>query len=307
MKLSIIVPCYNEEDNIKPFSVKVYETLKNQKLKYEIIFVNDGSKDNTIKKLSETVNEETQNIKVINFSRNFGKEAAMYAGLAEASGDYITIIDADLQQNPELILNMLDILENNQEYDTVATYQEKRKESKLLIFFKNCFYKLINKISTVPFVQGASDFRMFRKNVVEAILTVSEYHRFSKGIFSFVGFNTYYMPYNVEERQHGNSKWNFIKLFNYALEGIVAFTTSPLRLSFFLGIISLFIALISLIISFITSITLLKAIISIIFIMFGLQFLVLGIIGEYLSKTYIETKNRPIYIVKNKLETKKKR
>ena len=307
MKLSIIVPCYNEEDNIKPFSVKVYETLKNQKLKYEIIFVNDGSKDNTINKLNETVNEETQNIKVINFSRNFGKEAAMYAGLAEASGDYITIIDADLQQNPELILNMLDILENNQEYDTVATYQEKRKESKLLIFFKNCFYKLINKISTVPFVQGASDFRMFRKNVVEAILTVSEYHRFSKGIFSFVGFNTYYMPYNVEERQHGNSKWNFIKLFNYALEGIVAFTTSPLRLSFFLGIISLFIALISLIISFITSITLLKAIISILFIMFGLQFLVLGIIGEYLSKTYIETKNRPIYIVKNKLETKKKR
>ena len=306
MKLSIVVPCYNEEGNVNPFSETVYKTFKNKKIKYEIIFINDGSKDNTIKILNEIIAEEKQNIKIINFSRNFGKEAAMYAGLNEASGEYVTIIDADLQQRPEIILNMLDILEKNEEYDSIVAYQEKRKENKLLIFFKNCFYRLINKISTVPFVEGASDFRTFRKKVVDAILTVSEYHRFSKGIFSFVGFNAYYMPYTVEERNSGNSKWSFIKLFNYAIEGIVAFTTSPLRISFFLGFLTLFAALITLIVFLITKITILKGIISLILFMFGLQFIILGIIGEYLSKTYIETKNRPIYIIKEKIVGKKK-
>ena len=307
MKLSIVVPCYNEEGNVKAFSDAVYKVFKNKKIKYEIIFVNDGSKDNTIKQLKELIAQEKQNIKVINFSRNFGKEAAMYAGLNEVSGDYVTIIDADLQQRPELILNMLDILEANKEYDSVAAYQEKRKEGKILTFFKDCFYKLINKISTVPFVQGASDFRTFRKSVVDAILNVSEYHRFSKGIFSFVGFNTYYMPYVVEERNSGNSKWSFIKLFNYAIEGIVAFTTSPLRISFFLGFLTLFAFLITLVISIITGITLLKSIIFMLLLIFGLQFLVLGVIGEYLSKTYIQTKNRPVYIVKEIIESNKNR
>ena len=307
MKLSIVVPCYNEEGNVKAFSDAVYKVFKNKKITYEIIFVNDGSKDNTIKQLKEVIAQEKQNIKVINFSRNFGKEAAMYAGLNEVSGDYVTIIDADLQQRPELILNMLDILEGNKEYDSVAAYQEKRKEGKILTFFKDCFYKLINKISTVPFVQGASDFRTFRKSVVDAILQVSEYHRFSKGIFSFVGFNTYYMPYVVEERNSGNSKWSFIKLFNYAIEGIVAFTTSPLRISFFLGFLTLFAFLITLVLSIITGITLLKSIVFILLLIFGLQFMVLGIIGEYLSKTYIQTKNRPVYIVKEIIKSNKNR
>ena len=306
MKLSIVVPCYNEEGNVKVFSEAVYKVFKNKKIKYEIVFINDGSKDNTIKELKKIVAEEKQNIKIINFSRNFGKEAAMYAGLNEANGDYVTIIDADLQQRPELILNMLDILEGNKEYDSVAAYQEKRKEGKFLTFFKECFYKLINKISSVPFVQGASDFRTFRKSVVDAILQVSEYHRFSKGIFSFVGFNTYYMPYVVEQRNCGSSKWSFIKLFNYAIEGIVAFTTSPLRLSFFFGFFTLFAFLITLVVSIITGITLLKSIIFILFLIFGLQFIILGIIGEYLSKTYVQTKNRPVYIVKEVIESSKK-
>ena len=304
MKLSIVVPCYNEEGNVEAFSNEVEKVFKGKKIKYEIVFVNDGSKDKTIEKLYKLVDTSKQNIKVVNFSRNFGKEAAMYAGLKNASGEFVTIIDADLQQKPSLILDMLDILNNNPDIDSVAAFQEKRKEGKVLTFFKDSFYKLINSISTVPFVQGASDFRTFRRNVVDSILSVSEYHRFSKGIFSFVGFNTYYMPYVVEERNSGNSKWSFIKLFNYAIEGIVSFTVSPLRLSFFLSILFLITSVLLLLISLITGITILKGIIIILLFVSGLQFLILGIIGEYLSKTYIQGKNRPIYIVKEIKENK---
>ena len=304
MKLSIVVPCYNEEGNVEAFSNEVEKVFKGKKIKYEIVFVNDGSKDKTIEKLYKLVDTSKQNIKVVNFSRNFGKEAAMYAGLKNASGEFVTIIDADLQQKPSLILDMLDILNNNPDIDSVAAFQEKRKEGKVLTFFKDSFYKLINSISTVPFVQGASDFRTFRRNVVDSILSVSEYHRFSKGIFSFVGFNTYYMPYVVEERNSGNSKWSFIKLFNYAIEGIVSFTVSPLRLSFFLSILLLITSVLLLLISLITGITILKGIIIILLFVSGLQFLILGIIGEYLSKTYIQGKNRPIYIVKEIKENK---
>ena len=304
MKLSIVVPCYNEEGNVEAFSNEVEKVFKGKKIKYEIVFVNDGSKDKTIEKLYKLVDTSKQNIKVVNFSRNFGKEAAMYAGLKNASGEFVTIIDADLQQKPSLILDMLDILNNNPDIDSVAAFQEKRKEGKVLTFFKDSFYKLINSISTVPFVQGASDFRTFRRNVVDSILSVSEYHRFSKGIFSFVGFNTYYMPYVVEERNSGNSKWSFIKLFNYAIEGIVSFTVSPLRLSFFLSILFLITSVFLLLISLITGITILKGIIIILLFVSGLQFLILGIIGEYLSKTYIQGKNRPIYIVKEIKENK---
>ena len=304
MKLSIVVTCYNEEGNVEAFSNEVEKVFKGKKIKYEIVFVNDGSKDKTIEKLYKLVDTSKQNIKVVNFSRNFGKEAAMYAGLKNASGEFVTIIDADLQQKPSLILDMLDILNNNPDIDSVAAFQEKRKEGKVLTFFKDSFYKLINSISTVPFVQGASDFRTFRRNVVDSILSVSEYHRFSKGIFSFVGFNTYYMPYVVEERNSGNSKWSFIKLFNYAIEGIVSFTVSPLRLSFFLSILFLITSVFLLLISLITGITILKGIIIILLFVSGLQFLILGIIGEYLSKTYIQGKNRPIYIVKEIKENK---
>lgn len=305
MKLSIVVPCYNEEGNVKIFSEEVYKIFKNKKISYEIIFINDGSKDKTLKNLYELIEEKKQNIKVVNFSRNFGKEAAMYAGLKESTGDLVTIIDADLQQRPELILQMLDILKKNPHYDSVAAYQEQRKEGKVLSFFKDCFYNLINSVSTVKFTKGASDFRVFNRKMVDAILKVSEYNRFSKGIFSFVGFNTYYMPYKVEQRRSGITKWNFMNLFNYAIEGFVAFTTTPLRIPFICSIILILMSLILLIVFLITGINAFTTLLIVILLLTGIQFFVLGIIGEYLSKTYLETKNRPIYIVKDIKESKK--
>lgn len=299
MDLSIVVPCYNEEGNVELFSEEVEKVFKGKKIKYEIIFVNDGSKDNTIEKLYNLVDSSSHKIKVVNFSRNFGKESAMYAGLKESKGKFVTIIDADLQQKPSIILDMLDILNNNPDVDSVAAYQEQRKEGKVLAFFKNFFYKLINSISDVPFVQGASDFRTFRRSVVNSILEISEYHRFSKGIFSFVGYNTYYMPYVVESRNSGETSWSFKKLFNYAIEGIVAFTTSPLRIPVFIGMLLELIFLILLTIFLILGINSFDIIILILLLLFGLLFISIGVIGEYLSKTYIQVKNRPIYIIKN--------
>lgn len=306
MDLSVVVPCYNEEGNVELFYEELQKVFNGKKIKYEIIFVNDGSSDNTLERLNNIVKSKKQNIKVINFSRNFGKEAAMYAGLKETEGDLVTIIDADLQQRPELILRMIDILNENEQFDSVAAFQEIRKEGKVLTFFKNAFYKIINSMSSVTFVQGASDFRTFRRNVVEAILSVSEYHRFTKGIFSFVGFNTYYLPYEVEERNSGTSKWGFIKLFNYAIDGIVAYTTLPLRVPFYLSLITFLVGFIYFIISLFRGISEFSAVLIIMLALFSLLFIVVGIIGEYLSRTYIETKKRPVYIIKNKLESKKR-
>lgn len=306
MDLSIVVPCYNEEGNVGLFYEEVQKVFKGKKIKYEIVFVNDGSSDNTLNRLTDIVNQKKQNIKVINFSRNFGKEAAMYAGLKEAEGELVTIIDADLQQRPELILRMIDILNENEQFDSVAAFQEVRKEGKVLTFFKDTFYKVINSMSTVPFVQGASDFRTFRRKVVDSILELSEYHRFSKGIFSFVGYNTYYLPYEVEERNSGTSKWNFFKLFNYAIDGIVAFTTSPLRAPFYISIVTFLVGFIYFIVALFKGVSEFTVILLVMLFLFSLLFMVVGVIGEYLSRTYIQVKQRPIYIVKERLESKKK-
>lgn len=306
MDLSIVVPCYNEEGNVGLFYEEVQRVFKGKKIKYEIVFVNDGSSDNTLNRLTDIVNQKKQNIKVINFSRNFGKEAAMYAGLKEAEGKLVTIIDADLQQRPELILRMIDILNENEQFDSVAAFQEVRKEGKVLTFFKDTFYKVINSMSTVPFVQGASDFRTFRRKVVDSILELSEYHRFSKGIFSFVGYNTYYLPYEVEERNSGTSKWNFFKLFNYAIDGIVAFTTSPLRAPFYISIVTFLVGFIYFIVALFKGVSEFTVILLVMLFLFSLLFMVVGVIGEYLSRTYIQVKQRPIYIVKERLESKKK-
>lgn len=306
MDLSIVVPCYNEEGNVGLFYEEVQRVFKGKKIKYEIVFVNDGSSDNTLNKLTDIVNQKKQNIKVINFSRNFGKEAAMYAGLKEAEGELVTIIDADLQQRPELILRMIDILNENEQFDSVAAFQEVRKEGKVLTFFKDTFYKVINSMSTVPFVQGASDFRTFRRKVVDSILELSEYHRFSKGIFSFVGYNTYYLPYEVEERNSGTSKWNFFKLFNYAIDGIVAFTTSPLRVPFYISIVTFLVGFIYFIVALFKGVSEFTVILLVMLFLFSLLFMVVGVIGEYLSRTYMQVKQRPIYIVKERLESKKK-
>lgn len=307
MKLSIVVPCYNEEENVKNFYNCVLETFKN-KFDYEIIFINDGSSDQTLKNLKEISKEKKANIKIISFSRNFGKEAGMYAGLKKAIGDYVVIIDADLQQNPKYVLDMLKILEENDDYDSVAAYQKERKEGIILKFFKSCFYKIINKISDVSFVDKASDFRLMKRNMVEAIINMEEYNRFSKGIFSFVGFNTYYMPYEVETRKYGKSKWNFWKLFKYSIDGIVSFSISPLRFATFTGIITALMSIIYLIIVIFQKLIYnisppgYTTIVVLILFIGGIQLFSIGIIGEYLGRNYIETKRRPIYITKEYIE-----
>ena len=276
-----------------------YKDVKN----YEMIFINDGSRDNTYGELKEISKDDKKHVRVLSFSRNFGKEAAMLAGLKHAEGDYVCIIDADMQQDPMIVLNMLEILEKDDNYDVVATYQEQRKEGKILSFFKNSFYSIINNMSQVEFKQGASDFRLFRRNVIDSILSLDEKVRFSKGIFSYVGYNTYYLPYVPEERNAGVSSFSFGKLLNYAITGIISFSTNPLRIPMYLGITFLIVAVIAFILFLFNTTTVLGLTILILFIG-GLQFVTIGIIGEYLSQMHIESKNRPVYIIKDKINIK---
>ena len=304
MKVSFIVPCYNEAGNIIAFSNKIKEVFE-KKYNYEIIFINDGSKDNTLDELKKLLNNSKQSITIIDFSRNFGKEAGIYAGLKAAKGEYVNIIDADLQQNPKYSLRMVEFLENNPEYDIVTAYQEERIENKFISFIKKCFYKLINKMSEIEFKNGASDFRMFRKKVVKSILELTEYYRFSKGIFSWVGYNVYYMPYKVEERKTGTTKWSFYKLFRYAMNGIISFSTYPLRISTILGLFFSLLSILYLItviiqkLFFQINVEGYATIVTLILLLGGIQLLCIGIIGEYIARTYVEVKRRPVYIVKD--------
>lgn len=303
-KLSLIVPCYNEEENVPLFYKECFEAFSNQKLDVELIFINDGSEDSTLKELNKLIKNKKFNIKIINFSRNFGKEAAIYAGLKNASGDYTAIIDADLQQKPELVLKMIETLENNPDYDAVCYYQEKRIENIFKSFLQNTYYKIISKISEIDFYNNASDFRLFKSYVVKAILQITEKNRFSKGIFSWIGFKTYYLPYIPEKRAHGTSKFSIKNLFKYGFSGIFSFSVAPLRIATYSGILFALIAFIYLIVVIIQKIfftidvpgyaTLL---VSILFIG-GLILVCLGIIGEYIARIYLEVKDRPIYIEK---------
>lgn len=306
MKLNVIIPCYNEDGNILIFHEKISEVLK--EIKYRLIFINDGSSDKTEEKLVSLYNKDKNHIRIINFSRNFGKEAAMYAGLIHSNAEYTCILDADLQHNPNYLLKMIDILDNNPEYDQVCMINKKRtNEIFLAKILKKLFYKIINKISDTEFKTGASDFRMFRKNVVEAINSLKENNRFSKGIFSWVGFNTKYIPYSVEKRYSGKSKFNIIKSFKYAWHGILNFSIQPLKLATRIGTIISSCSFIYLIYIFIdTLITGSKvpgypSLICIILLLGGLNLLAIGILGEYISKMYLEVKNRPIYVAKNKI------
>lgn len=311
MKLSIVVPCYNEEENVQLFYKKTVEALGSIYYNTEIIFVNDGSEDHTLKKLKELYNYDSLHVKVVDFSRNFGKEAALLAGLKQSKGDFVSIIDADLQQNPRYIVDMLTYLQDHQDFDCVAAYQDVRKEGKAITCLKNCFYKIINKMTEIEFVSSASDFRMLRRNVVNAIVSLPERCRFSKGIFSWVGFNTYYMPYTVEDRAHGKSKWSFYKLFAYAIEGIVSFSTKPLVLAFATGTIFCVLSFLLMLIAFIQICLLgnhldeLFFATLLIFFALGVQLIFLGIFGQYLANAYTEAKHRPVYIVKEILEAKK--
>ncbi|MBO7178788.1 MAG: glycosyltransferase family 2 protein [Clostridia bacterium] len=308
MKLSLVVPCYNEEANVKRFFNEVNNVFLCNIDDYEFVFINDGSKDKTYDNLKEIYEENSAyNIQVLSFSRNFGKESAIYAGLKAAKGDYVCIIDADLQQRPEVVLKMLSEIEEDESIDCVAAYQEERNEGAILSNFKSAFYKIINKLAEVDFVNGASDFRLLNRKMVDAVLSMSEYHRFSKGIFSWVGFNTKYIAYEVKEREYGESKWSFLKLFKYAIDGIVAFSTLPLRLSIAAGFITAVISIIYLVVvvlqKLIEGIDVpgYATIIVLILFLGGMQLFCLGILGEYLAKVYVQTKNRPLYILKEHL------
>ncbi len=305
IKHSLIVPCFNEEGNVEKFFSMVKKGFEHYTDSYEIVFVNDGSKDNTAKNLKKLFNENKDvKIKVINFSRNFGKEAAMYAGFTEAKGDYVTVIDADLQQDIKYVVEMGKILDENENIDMVAAYQEKRKEGKFITLCKESFYKIINKVTEVPFVENASDFRTMRKDVVKTILSLSEYHRFSKGIFSWIGYNTCSIPYDVRERESGETKWNFKKLLKYAFGGIMAYTDLPLKIPYYIGtflmavsaflyilfiFLEIFIPFADLALGFVSGL--------IIFIG-GVICFTEGILGSYIGKIHSQVKNRPIFIAK---------
>lgn len=303
-KISIVVPCYNEGKALPVFYAETKKELeKIDGISWEFIFVDDGSRDNTLE-IMENLALQDKNVKYISFSRNFGKESGMYAGLEGAEGDYVVIMDADLQDPPSLLSQMLkEIRENG--YDCVATRRVDRKgEPPIRSFFARCFYKLINKISKTEIVDGARDFRMMKRDMVNAVLSVSEYNRFSKGIFSWVGFKTLWLEYENQPRCAGETKWNFWKLFVYSLDGIVAFSTAPLVLSSFFGILICFFAFILMLFYFFKAVFYgdpvagFPTLISVTLMLGGIQLLSVGILGQYLSKTYLETKKRPIYITR---------
>ena len=309
-KISLVVPCYNEQEVIKLFYAEIQKIKKDFKnVTFEIIFVNDGSKDKTLELMREL--SKYDDVRYVSFSRNFGKEAAMYAGLEASTGDYVAIMDADLQDPPALLKEMYEILESG-EYDSVATRRVTRKgEPVIRSFFARLYYKLINKISKTEIVDGARDFRLMTRQMVNSVLSLKEYNRFSKGIFSWVGYRTKWLEYENVERAAGETKWSFWKLFLYSLESIVAFSTVPLSIASVMGILFCFVAFI--IIIFVIVRTLMygdptsgwPSMVCIMFFIGGVQLLCLGIMGQYLSKTYLEVKKRPIYIVQETEKDKK--
>ncbi len=309
MKLSLVVPCYNEAENVATFQDAVVSAFADCGYDYEIVFVDDGSKDATLHNLKKLYEAQICPVKVISFSRNFGKEAGIYAGMSHAVGDYISLIDADLQQRPEIVRDMVKILDKKPDIDVVAAYQDRRGEGKVLSFFKKCFYKLINKLSDVTLHADASDFRTFRRSVAESMLSMTEHHRFSKGIFSWVGYSTEYIPYIACERTAGTTKWNFRKLMNYAIDGIIGFSTRPLRIATYLGGLTGFAALIYLVIVVLQKLIVgidvpgFATIIVLILLLGSMQLFAIGIIGEYVGKTFEQSKHRPIYIAKEVLLT----
>lgn len=302
MMLSVVVPCYNEEGNVALFYKEAMEAFKRSNMSFEFVFVNDGSTDSTLSVLKKLCSGPVP-MKIVNFSRNFGKEAAMLAGLEASKGDFVVVIDADLQQKPELVLNMLDMLESDDGIDCVAAFQESRGESKPLTFFKKSFYKLINKMSDTEFFQGASDFRCMRRRMVDSVIGMKEYHRFSKGLFSWVGFNTVYMPYTAAPRAAGDSKWSFKKLFRYAVDGIEAFSTAPLRIPLYLGVLFLVLSVILFAVLIFAAKEFID--IAVMFFIGGTVLFCMGIMGEYLAKTYVQSKDRPVYIVKEIIDNDK--
>ncbi|RID96152.1 glycosyltransferase [Streptococcus constellatus] len=308
MTISIIIPCFNEEESLPLFYAEM-EKIKSQiNDHFEYIFVNDGSKDKTLQVLRD-LNQVDKSVHYLSFSRNFGKEAALYAGLKHATGDLVTVMDADLQDPPELLLTMKSMLEKNPDLDCVGTRRTTRDgEPPIRSFFAKMFYKLINRISQVEMVDGARDFRLMRRQMVDAILEVSEYNRFSKGIFAWVGFKTKYLEYKNVERVAGKTSWNFWQLLNYSLEGIINFSDAPLTIAFWGGIVACLLAFFLIIIVIIRTLIFgdptagWPSMVSIILFLGGFQLLTIGILGKYIGKIFMETKKRPIYVIKEKSE-----
>ncbi|HFU4450607.1 TPA: glycosyltransferase family 2 protein [Streptococcus suis] len=304
--ISVIVPCFNEEEAIPYFYEAMEKVRKEMGENFEYIFVNDGSKDGTLKVLRQ-LSSQDQAVRYLSFSRNFGKEAALYAGLQAAKGDLVTVMDVDLQDPPEMLIEMKAMLEANADLDCVGTRRVSRDgEPPIRSFFAKLFYKLMNKISQVEVVDGARDFRLMRRHMVDAILSVSEYNRFSKGIFAWVGFETEYLPYKNVERVAGQTSWSFWKLLSYSIEGIINFSDTPLNIASYTGFFTFLLSLVLMV--FVVFKTLVfgdptigwPSTICIILFLGGLQLMTIGILGKYLAKVFLETKKRPVYIVKEK-------
>lgn len=303
-KLSIVVPCYNEEETIRPFleATKKVEQAMADDIVFDYIFVNDGSKDNTLEVLRQ-VSNEFSNVHYLSFSRNFGKEAALLAGLENATGDLVTVMDVDLQDPPEMLVDMYNLIQNG--YDVVGTRRADRKgEPVIRSIFAKMFYKIINAVSDTEMVDGARDFRLMTRQVIDSILELNEVNRFSKGIFSWVGFNVTYLPYENRERVAGETSWNFWSLLRYSIEGFINFSDAPLNFSIWSGLISFCLSILGILFVIIRKLTIggsvtgWASLVSIILFIGGIQLLSLGIIGKYISKIFLETKKRPIYIIK---------
>lgn len=305
-KLSVVVPCYNEEKTIVPFLESIARTEKelSDKLQFSYIFIDDGSSDNTLKVLKEA-SSQNSNIHFISFSRNFGKEAALLAGLEEADGDFVTVMDVDLQDPPELLVEMYSKI--NEGYDIVATRRSNRIEEPIIrSFFAKLFYRIMNRVSSTEMIDGARDFRLMTRQVVDSILELKEVNRFSKGLFSWVGYKVTYISYENRERVAGETSWSFWSLLKYSIEGFINFSDIPLTLATWAGLFSFFLSIVGAVFVIIRQIIFSDpvpgwaSIVTIILFLGGIQLLALGIIGKYISKIFLETKKRPIYIVKER-------
>jgi len=306
MKLSILIPAYNEEENMDI----IYNNIKSvlEDISFEIIFIDDGSLDKTYPVLESIYKKDPNRVRVISFSRNFGKDAAIYAGIEYAAGEFTAIIDADMEQDPKYLVKMLNFLENNKNYDQVAMVIKERKAGNVFKRFgSKTFYKFINLLSDIKFEQDASDFRMFNSIVKEALLKLPEKNRFSKGIFNWVGFNTKYLEYDVGTRTKGKTKFGFRSSFRYAINGIVGFSTRPLKLATVFGSITSLTGFVYLVYVIIKTLVFgadtpgFATIVCLILFLGGIQLISIGILGEYISRMFIETKNRPIYIARKRL------
>ena len=312
MKLTLIVPCFNEEKNIAPpFSatLSAFERLPAEIDAWDVVFVDDGSRDGTWREIESLHAAHADRLSAVRFPRNFGKEAALYAGLSRAEGDLCCFMDADLQQRPEVVVEMAEYLLSHPETDVVAAYDADRKEGRFRRFCRRRFYRWMDAADATQ-IPGSSDFRLFRRKVADALLSMKEYFRFTKGMFAWMGFETYALPYTVADRHTGESKWSFGRLFRYGLDGLLSFSTFPLRLSIWLGLFVSFCSLAYMIavivqkLAFGIDVPGYATLVVLTLLLSGIQLLMLGVIGEYLAKTYLQSKNRPLYVEKDRLDKK---